>query len=492
MLNPTQYRLAIQTCREQDGEAIFECISSYFGNTNSPRTLREVSIRTFAIQVIAFVSVGHLMTMQGVTLIRSATAIVMLLAFFTIPEILIVQLLYRIGKVICRAISGQRASCRYRIAACVGSHVVTADMSVPMERIDPSTLRFQKSKYNIIWIGRLLALLLVLVQSTGSCMIGYRSLTQFNYLTNHYVIFDFYNSKVALGCVAAVLHSILITLLNGEWSHTLIEGGNYQLSDTEILQSVNPEGNNAFTSRGEFLAAATNSTSAAMITSSRAWYSTKFLQYLSKKNIIFEKRIAVILPVDVQLEIEITLAVQAVWILVMLNLSQSHPPYHLDWELMRLYSQNPGSVFASKDYPPEPPENWKDYLVAWPYMILRSLGRLQAPLAVLLGLLYLRILISYFVRLTIYSKRMRSCMPNLTKFLANLHKWVTSGRSIISFPLVWAGILLLLVLRVHMIVHIIKCVRKSEQKYSRASGWDRDLVNMMRFKDPWYDSMYIL
>jgi len=202
---------------------VYHCLVSFLGEDGgSGRKLKEVLIRSLGIHVISLASYGHLMSMQGVASAPSWEAFIRLLVFFFVPELPAVQLASRVFRSSIQCLRRRPYSLSYWLATCLGTRCQASTSSgnaVPLHKLDPTHAHYKRKTYGVTWVGRLILLILLLVQYSSVAGIRYRALTLFADRWNDYIVLDLRNFQMVLGGMAAVINSALLTLLNLTWHH---------------------------------------------------------------------------------------------------------------------------------------------------------------------------------------------------------------------------------------------------------------------------------
>jgi hypothetical protein len=232
--DPLLLRTALRNCAQMDGEAVYDCLKSYLGEDGgASRSPREVIIRSLGIHIVCLASYGHLMSVQGAASKRLGQAFAMLSMFFFFPELPLAQLLDRVATTLVRRLRKRHVSLRYSIAVCLGSHVPVDDDIIPLSNLDSTHVQYERMSYNLIWVGRLILLLLILVQQSGILGIRYRSLFVLNHYGNAYCGIDTRNSRIAFGGMTVVIQSVLLALFNLKWHSVPQYSESIHLGNTE-------------------------------------------------------------------------------------------------------------------------------------------------------------------------------------------------------------------------------------------------------------------
>ena len=174
---------AVHLCGGSFGDALYSCLDPFWsGQSSAVRGMKETLIRSLGIQVVALASYGHLLSLQDMPRSGSLHLILLPLFFFLHPELAIVQLLVRTIVVSFRALRNGRTPFRYFLGACFGMHArcsPSSDQTTPLLDIPHQELQSEVGKYGVLWIGRLVLLLALLAQYSGSAVLWFRR-------TSHY------------------------------------------------------------------------------------------------------------------------------------------------------------------------------------------------------------------------------------------------------------------------------------------------------------------
>ncbi|PVH98772.1 hypothetical protein DM02DRAFT_681103 [Periconia macrospinosa] len=424
------FRHIVQTCREFEGEAVYTCLASSMGEGGgeSERTVKEVMIRSLGIHVISLAAYGHLTSLQGVVSARlsSWTGLVMIMAFFLVPEVTFAQLVWRVWRGSLSWFRRRRRPCSfwYCIATSLGVHIPAPSMgtdAVPLHMIDPASLHYKSLRYDALWVGRFMLLLLLMVQYMGSLGIRYRTYTVYADRWNSFGFVDGSNFHLALGGLTAVINSILLALTNLTWHfepeedfHLGSRRSTYQDMHTE---SPPPSGPLPTTE-------SSNDTPC---------LSVSILQKLQKHNDIFTARLEHSFPATQQRLIEgaiilFTIADSTNW------LARHSNPYFLDLSML-IKEKNPDAANIES-------------LPVFEYSTPVSLGlNAGGPFLRLRGFLdiyflpyisSILVILSFWSRLFAGNAWLGRYMPRQMRVLLIFcDKWITGGRSLVSFPCIF-------------------------------------------------------
>jgi hypothetical protein len=476
-LSNSVFRETISACSKLHDDHALECISLYFSQANAMRSLTEILIRSMAIHVVAMASYGHLLSMQGLTKSQSpAYYLLPLVFFFFFPELPAIQFLFRIGRVCSQLTTKRGASYRYCVSACLGCHVMVSGVIYPLEDIDPSSLSLQKKPRNLVWIGRQFLLMLLLAQYVASAAILYRVFVVFTELENVYDPPDRRNLEVIFGGVVSVLNNIAINILNYDYIYTPLPES-AELSHIEASSTLGrPNG-----------ALASNEQLSPNIDDDRLvrTRTERFFLYVSSKNTSFTDWLAESLSARTQTEIEHALIAQRVFELLIFVVQDSRGTVSLT------------SFYCNKE---------SEYAIAMrmcDYTILRASKSLLhymrrglspfssyllpgSSLYIFFYVIIARIVLADLLRFAIW------CTPSNFSDKISIVMCTVRGRTIITFPLVVTSILFNIGIRLAYYCKYSGAVFRYESRDFGNDDWGRLYDSITRFKDPWYDSMYVL
>lgn len=215
---------------------------NWYGDPLSTRGTRETLIRSIAIQVTATVAFGHLMSLRNLTRKRSVILLLYATGSILFPTLAIAQLLRHVGFAATVAFS-QRAvnkNWRYYVCICLGVHGTAAQDGNRTEAISqypPSRLRSSRSRYNILWCGRILVLLVLLVQFCGTMVLWLRRAYIYQGYYRLWAL-DNRNLEVVIGGTLVVFISAGILTINTNWEILDDQSSSTSLaSSTQIQRS---------------------------------------------------------------------------------------------------------------------------------------------------------------------------------------------------------------------------------------------------------------
>lgn len=454
---PAMIRTLFDNCRQSDTIDPYRCTQSSLNDLVSSRSLREVLLRSLAIHVIAISSYGHLLSLQGFTHRRSPSwALLLLLGFIIFPELPAVQLLIRLVKVSYHAATMRHPkSSRYWIASCLGSYILVNGKVHWLDDIEFREIRAGSSRRNVTWIGRLLVMLLLACQYVSSIAVLFRGLLIFYDKPNLYFFQDVRNFEVLLGGAVATCNSLCLHALNYEWTHSPPNTDPDAIQQMEVQEQIRTGNRESIKDLGTIL------------------------QWANDLNTRLAKWLAETIPQEVQFALEHGLVTQRAYDLLICyhsGLLQNEPAarfVRFDCDV-HVGSVEPDptcnvlhpSLHGRLRYLPlfNIATGWRNYgaLPVIHIMICTNIGR---------------ILLGDLVQLYIWSS------PESSRYAKQCQTWVLGGRSIPSFALALVGLVLNIVLRT--------------MNYSAAlvgnTNSDPGLLGaVVRYKDPWYDSMYVL
>lgn len=470
--NPISHRYVIQACHDLEGESAYACLASFLEQDGGERMLKEVLIRSLAVHIIALSAYGHLLSMQGVASAyhrqEKWRPAIMLLVFLLVPEVALVQFARRTCRGVLRWFRNRSSRQQpidswYCVSTSLGNYTSESCVEkklVPLHTIHPRNLRYERKSYDFMWLGRLMVLLVLLVQGIGSLGIWYRSYSVYLDHWNTFMHFDIQNFRMVLGAFAVAVNSILITFTNLRWHHESTEEVNlsFNANDESPQSLVLPIGDLGDRSQCPLVT---------------------IQQKLQKYNDIFETRLDYLFPVKQQREIEAAMVVNTMAVLTK-QLTPHYNPYLLC--LHKFMVDNNTNGF----------ELWNTRLdLPYEGVSLTSNG---FTFNILPSVASTLILISFWNRYLVRNIWLERHLPwRIREFIVFCDKWLIGGRSVVAFAF-------FLVLAIYIIgwIPIIRLVWdvKFQAALSLTSSdgthWDQLLIKSSRYKDSWYDNMYVL
>jgi hypothetical protein len=192
------------------------------------RSVKETILRSVAIHLATSASYGHLMSLQQISSSRKSGGWMLLLlamlGFLLFPTLPIAQTMRRIRGALrlARKRRGRGMLSQLFVVSCLGVVLTSAD-----GRTD--NLRPHQKSYSIKWFGRMLLLLLLIVQYCGTIFLWIRRFRQVKGFCLWAL--DNRNLESVLGGLWAVLLCAGIRLVNTEWKDRRDHNG--RLSDDE-------------------------------------------------------------------------------------------------------------------------------------------------------------------------------------------------------------------------------------------------------------------
>jgi len=471
----TLFRYAIQTCRSLENEAVYNCLVSSLGKS-SGRTLKEVLIRSVGIQVISLALYGHLMSMQGITSAPWRT-FTMLLVFIFIPELSVAQFFSRVFKSSIQWLRSRspspepsRPSSLWRWGgACLGSHIsIRSGTPVPLYEADPNQVHYKRSAYGVTWFGRFVLLVVLLIQYSSSLGIRYRALTAFSDRWNSYTLFDLRNFNLVIGGTAAVLNSMLLAMLNVTWDRTPAP------SDVESLQPSSTVELRTHEMQQNLESEATLQSSASIWRKIQAY------------NNIFMIRVNSLFPAALQHNIEGGIILHTITRSMSLFFFS---PDFLDLSVL-IMEKNPRALgLVSLRKPGKSGLSWLFDPIMGPFLRWGFLDIYLLPY-ISTTLVLIACGFRFMAHNTFVGEHMSRPAREFFKFC---DKWITGGRSNVSFPFFF-GFALCLTVWVDLagLATNARWQVRWSSALEQGTHWDRLHAGAYMYKDPWYDSMYIL
>ena len=455
--SPAVFRQALQVCGNLVGEAVYDCLKSYLGEDGgSTRTLQEVLIRSLGIYVIAMGTYGHLMSMQGFASANPRKALLLLIAFFLVPSLAATQLLSRTVAFLLRLAFGKFKQYRYWLSVYLGTHIIVCGKPVPLSDINPTCLRSKRNPYGIVWLARLILLLLLLVQYTSTIGIWLRSRMMYNDRVQIYAILDYFGLFMSIGGIAAATNSMFLSLLNTTWEH---------IPPSVIgLQTIHISGNDIDTfetSEREILSQIEQREFANIHTIDEA----------------FRNRLDLLFPQYFQQALEDGMIFQAVWGAMASTLTITFS--HLS-DLSILVKQK--SQVALSNYFRDTTSNLEYFECSFRALLDYYKYDLVCALITIVPV----------IRLFAHSEKIRKHARIMSIPFVFCDKWITGGRSIFSFPCFFALLVFHIWRWSYYIYAFLDMYRDIHEDLKNDNHWERLHWGAYMYKDPWYDSMYIL
>jgi hypothetical protein len=462
---------------------VLACLQSFLGTGGgASRTLRETLLRSLGVHIIALGSYGHLMSLQGFASANSSRTCALLVVFFLFPELAMAQLLSRIATALAQVIWKRRVYARYWIASILGSHVLAYSKPVPLGHLNADQLRSERQKYSLVWVGRCAVLVLLLVQYTCSLGIWFRILFVWDRhnMDGHIHARNFH---MAFGGMVAVVNSIALAWLNLQWRHVpdditpapnslqvvheLTAGiGQPNLSDAEMYPPamvIQPEG---------------CSSSKMALPQRLILYNTSFGCWLDKW-----------FPEVTHHDIEGAMTAH----ILVTYFTSIVCTFRTSWNPLRLtkliLSKSPQALQNS--------EHIGDIhggifnTAGYTALFRASLHRDTVYYKLFTVIEYL-IIVCVSTRLLARNVLSKKYTPRVKELCMFCDKWITGGRSLLSFP--WFAFFVSFHVwdTVGSFVRAVQVDKAVAEVMEKGTHWDRLHLGSYLYKDPWYESMYIL
>jgi hypothetical protein len=185
--------------------------------SSSLRSVGETLIRPFALQFAAVATVGHLLSLRNSPYKRSTTLLLYMAEFLLFPMLPLAQLLRQLRSAIALSFDGRRRGVTFYASACCRMYIVKSGQAVdaePIIEIDPLKIQRKRALYDVLWLGRIVVLLALVVQYCGVVVPSFRR--QNYYRAKEWQI-DIRNLVIALTGLIALISSLAISLINTEW-----------------------------------------------------------------------------------------------------------------------------------------------------------------------------------------------------------------------------------------------------------------------------------
>lgn len=461
-------RKLFKECFDLDEDDIYNCSLAHLGELGASRTSSEIMWRSLGIHIIALTTYGHLMSTQGLTQnLPGSQCMMNLVAFFFYPALPAVQFLHRFCATILRTVHYRhsRVPIRYWIASCLGSQVVTAGKVRPLYAVDPDEIRRESRRRNATWVGRVIVLLLLLYQILGTIAILFRGVYKFQELDNRYSNEDIRNLEISIGAAWATLSSLGLLVLNGEWHHVPPVASSLDFQPMELDADRASQDSDLDEPRMSLGA-------------------DNLLKHMRQINATFVHWLTRTVPLSFQTDLEHALILKRLFVPF---IAVSLPSTYLG-RFTCLY--NPGLCKT------EELTSWVRVRLVLKWVLIVSercdaptgyLTTLWTPLDKLYYAIMARIILSNVLQLWIW------IAPTYLRVANDVLQWIMGGRSILSFPFAMLGILLHVSIAVRNYIMSVRIgwYYEGEQEY-RSLSYQKVYNYLYRFKDPWYDNMYVL
>ncbi|CAI6330722.1 unnamed protein product [Periconia digitata] len=486
-LSRSQFRHVIQICRELEDEAVYECLSSFLkADDASERTFKEVLIRSLGIHIISLASYGRLLSMQGVTA-HPPRALLLLVLFFLVPEISLGQLCLHIFRASVQEYRRPTFSFSHWVTGCLGSHVhITRDRCiVPVHAVDPAHLRYSRMRYSLRWFGSFGMLVPLLAQYMASFGIRYRARTTFGDRWNSYTFIDQRSFHLVVGGMAAVVNCMLLALTNLEWRWHLDTA-----STADVVESTQPSSSTSSSSSTTIVHIPDNPLHSYMSAEHQLSSTTSPLRSICHRLEAYNNRQIARLdhffPVHDQYSMEGAIFLHTSISCIDAFMAYLNPDFlNLFWLLHEKTKDIIDfSHIGHSDITGFSPSSASPYARA---------GIFKTPLLPYISVMM--ILTSFCSRFLAGESFLARLLPwRMRKVAIFGNKWIAGGRSVISFPFFFCVALAMVVwVEWFGVVGQALWERHLDEMISaRGSHWDRLHVSAYRYKDPWYDGMYVL
>ncbi|KAF2653303.1 hypothetical protein K491DRAFT_718137 [Lophiostoma macrostomum CBS 122681] len=487
---------AVQECTGFRGEDLYACLQDHIG-ASELRTTKEILLRSLGIHVISLASYGHLLSVQGLTSSRSSAVYQSPLLFFLLPGLAIVQPLVRSCRVCIRKFHRPgRTSLGYCIAAGLGTWVLVKETggTKALESLEEEHVRCKRREYGFVWLGRVALLLGLLVQYVGSIAIWLHSTFVFDGRMNMFFLLDLRTVEVVIGGAAATINNIFLLLMNLDWHDESLATAPIELNDEQRIPTPLPVPHPHPSPQSEEI----------HIPPTKPWY--EHFARLRHINSAISTMLSTLTPSTLQLDIEFALLAQIQLHLILFAIICALKPRRSGvcppvFQLLATSPPDPGKVFCSEKM---------QHAIPYPWVVVHVIlgllsqtaaqgGRMNGSVLVVLSLYY--ILIARVLLHLCYHSTVRLCSASKLKFedgplvvrrLVQVLQWLLGCRTITS-PLFFLVFVVTVVLRWKAFISAAIQAKEAEKFLFEEDGsWYRVHRVLLMFKDPWYDSMYIL
>ena len=216
-------------------------------NVGSVRSIEQTVIKSLALHLAAAASFGHLSSLRNAPEKRQVRLLLYVAAFLLFPLLPIAQFLRRLCLVMAPSFLKRHPGITLCIGSCCGMYAAKSgdsDKREALTTIDQGVLiRRDRAPYNLVWLGRVVILLALMVQYCGSIVLWYRRV----WLPVRVWAIDTRNFEVALGGLITVTLSLAISILNTEW-----KTGSPSLEEDSIHPTIPMGGTNITTTTQEY------------------------------------------------------------------------------------------------------------------------------------------------------------------------------------------------------------------------------------------------
>lgn len=128
------------------------------------------------------------------------------------------QFLRQLRSTIALSFDRQRRGLTFYASACCGMYTAKVEHTVetePIIKTDPNQIYRRRASYNALWLGRVVVLLLLIVQYCGTAVLWLRRVRRAHTVRLWQI--DTRNLDIVLGGLTAVISSLVISIINTEW-----------------------------------------------------------------------------------------------------------------------------------------------------------------------------------------------------------------------------------------------------------------------------------
>lgn len=445
--------------------------------------LDEVWVRFFGVLVAATASFGHLMSLQGCGNISQV--LVAFTCYLAFPEVALAQVLIRTLLMCIRRIwRREQMPIRFLLAACLGLHASSTcslKKNVSLVFLRPDQTERVPRKINVLWIGRFGLLLAFLAQYIGSAAIWVRLV--FHVQDRAYWLWniDLRTFEIVIGGLVATVNSLLILLVGGDWKLLEAVDASTKAGQTSIGSSEKDMGSCIERRESEMSGLTLRDESVTPSRGKLGAYNASFGLFLDRH-----------FPGLLQSDLELAILIQRAMIHGLAVYTLRHRLPGGCPSILRLLSEA-SNTFDWTQICPDRANIWDPTTVSQ-YPRQRdhtSYGRSLHVASVLFNMAVARILVQWVLSMVVkvWEGLARTQMRKVRSF----GRWFSSGRSMVSFPLV---LLLFSCIPVWIMCQVEQTRWTSHAVtvlQSRAvDDADRMAMNVMMWKDPWQDRLYLI
>jgi len=211
----------------------------WYGDVDSPRQIDETLIRSLALQIAVVIAFGHLLSLRQISNRWWLVSLLSIIIYILFPTLPVAQLIRNTLSALWRA-RCKRVNLAFSLGVSFGMYAATTSGSLPMLHFEVSALRRNQKRHDAWFIGRILALLVLLTQLTGTLFLWVRRASVYGGPYRLWAI-DNRNLEVASCSIVVVFISIAIQCINSTWE--MVDVQPFELDPQQPQQgpALNPE-----------------------------------------------------------------------------------------------------------------------------------------------------------------------------------------------------------------------------------------------------------